>query len=195
MSAIRFGVAVVLASALLTVSACTSATNPEPTAEPLQMLADVAAERVQLADVVAAAKWGTDASISDPEREKELLNSAATKSTRLAIDPAVSIKVFTDQIEANKVVQYALYSRWSAHPDQAPRTRPDLGRIRSTLDQITDRLLTQLKATQDLRAGPGCATQLATVQHHAEQELALDPLHSDALGRALASVCRSGTTS
>ena len=35
--------------------------------------------------------------------------------------------MFTDQIEANKAVQYALYSRWSNHPDQAPTVRPDLG--------------------------------------------------------------------
>lgn len=51
------------------------------------------------------------------------------KSTHLAIDPAVSIEVFTDQIEANKAVQYALYSHWSAHPDQVPTTRSDLGRV------------------------------------------------------------------
>lgn len=111
------------------------------------------------------------------------------KSTHLAIDPAVSIEVFTDQIEANKAVQYALYSHWSAHPDQVPTTRSDLGRVRPILDQITDGLLTQLKATQEVRAHRRCAIQLATARHQVKQARAFDSIHDDALGRALASVC------
>ena len=88
------------------------------------------------------------------------------------------------------MVQYALYSHWSAHPDQVPTTRPDLGRVRSILDQITDGLLTQLKATQDVRTHRGCAAQLATARHHVKEKRALGPIHDDALDRALASVCR-----
>jgi chorismate mutase len=191
MPAMNLTIAVVTVSTLLTVSACTSAADPTADGGPLLAVADVAAQRVQLADAVAAAKWGTGASIDDPVREHAVLESAAAKSRQLAIDPAVSIQVFTDQIQASKAVQYGLYTRWHAHPDQAPTTRPDLGRVRPILDQITDELLTELKSTQDVRAGGGCVTQLAAARQHVAQARALDPLHDDALGRALASMCRT----
>lgn len=191
MSAIAYVVAVATASTLLTLAA--SGGDTSPGGESLEALADFAAQRVQIADAVAAAKWGTNVPIDDPGREQAVLDSVATKSTQLAIDPAVSIEVFTDQIEANKAVQYALYSRWSAHPDQAPTSRPDLGQVRPILDHITDGLLAQLKATQDVRTHSGCATQLAAARQHVTQARALSPLHDDVLGRALASMCRKGT--
>ncbi len=146
MSAITFVVAVVTAGTLLTVAASAPVPDTEPGSESLLGLVDLAAQRVYIADAVASAKWGTDAPINDPVREKTVLDGAVTKSIQLAIDPVVSVQVFTDQIEANKAVQYALHSRWSAHPDHAPATRPDLGRVRPVLDQITDGLLIQLKA-------------------------------------------------
>lgn len=145
MSAIAYVVAVVTASSLLTLAASAPGGDTKPGGESLEALADFAAQRVQIADAVAAAKWGTDAPINDPGREQAVLDSVAMKSTQFAIDPAASIEIFTDQIEANKAVQYALYSRWSAHPDQAPTSRPDLGQVRPILDHITDGLLAQLK--------------------------------------------------
>lgn len=188
-------VATVAASAVLTVAACApAAEDTRSSGESLLALVDLAAQRVQIADAVAAAKWGTDSPINDPVREQAVLRSAATKSAQLAIDPAVSIPIFTDQIEANKTVQYVLSSYWSTHPDRVPSTRADLKSIRPILDQTTDGLLTQLKATQHIRAAPGCAVQLAAARQHVKQERALDPLHDNALGRALKSVCRVETT-
>jgi chorismate mutase len=185
----------VLAATTLSTAACAPAAGTKPGTKPggesLLALTDLAAQRVQIADAVAAAKWGTGTPIDDPARERAVLDSAATKSTQLAIDPAVSIQIFTDQLEANKAVQYALYSRWSAHPGQAPTTRPDLGRLRPILDQITDGLLTQLKATYEVRASGGCVTQLSAARQRITRARALDPVHDDALGRALASICQA----
>jgi chorismate mutase len=158
--------------------------------ESLLALVDVTAQRVQLADTVAAAKWGTDAPINDPTREKAVLDTVTTKSTQLGIDPGISLAVFTDQIEANKAVQYGLYSQWRTHPGQAPTTRPDLAQVRPILDRITDQLLATLKATQQLRAEPSCAVQLTEALHRVERTRHLDPLHEDALTRALTSICR-----
>jgi len=185
--------AVIATTTLLTVSACVPAAEA-PGSESLLALADLTAQRVQTADAVAASKWGTDAPIDDPAREQAVLHSAATKSTQLAIDPAVSIQIFADQIEANKTVQYALYSYWNSHPDKVPSSRPDLGRIRPILDQITNGLLAQLKTTQHIRADRGCATQLAAARQHVRQARTLDALHDNALGRALESVCQVETT-
>jgi chorismate mutase len=194
MSVGTFMVAAMAATMLLTVTACAGETENRSGGESLLGLADLAVQRVQIADDVAAAKWGTNAPIDDPVREQAVLRNAATKSTQLAIDPAMSRQIFTDQIEANKIVQYGLYSYWNSHPDRVPRSRPDLGRIRPVLDQITGGLLSQLKTTQHIRADRGCATQLAIARQHVKQARALDPLHDNAVGRALESVCRVETT-
>jgi chorismate mutase len=177
---------------LLVVIACTTGSPMDAGSanEPLFALVDLAAQRLQVSDAVAASKWGTDAPIKDPTREQAVLASAATQSAQLGIDPTVTVQVLTDQIEASKTIQYALYARWSAHPDQAPSVRPDLVQLRPMLDRITDELLTQLKATQGSRADRTCAARLANARHRAEQARALDQVHEDALGRALASLCR-----
>ena len=156
----------------------------------LLALADVAAQRVLLADTVAAAKWGTAAPINDPARERVVLDAAAAKATRLGVDPVFARVVFTDQIEANKDVQNGLYSQWRAHPDRAPTTRPDLGLVRPVLDRITDQLLVDLRVTTQIRTEPSCAEELTATRHHVEQTRHLDPLHGDALIRALSSLCR-----
>lgn len=195
MPPVRAALSAILAVAVsATLLGCSSARPPTADrtsdSEALLALTDVAAQRVQLADTVAAAKWGTDAPIYDPARERTVLDTVATKSTQLGIDPVVSLAVFTDQIEANKAVQYGLYSRWIAHPDQAPTTRPDLAQVRPILDRITDQLLAELKATQQLRAEPSCAVQLTEARDRVERTQNLDPLHEDALARALSSICR-----
>jgi chorismate mutase len=156
----------------------------------LLALTDVAAQRVLLADTVAAAKWGTGAPIDDPVREQVVLDAAAAKATQLGVDPVFARVVFTDQIEANKAIQNRLYSQWRAHPDRAPTTRPDLGQVRPILDRITDQLLVELKVTAQIRNKPSCAGQLTATRHRVEHTRHLNPLHEDALIRALSSLCR-----
>ncbi|MDQ2880576.1 MAG: chorismate mutase [Actinomycetota bacterium] len=190
---IRALAAVATVAVSVTVLGCSAAVPPSAgnagPGESLLTLTDVAAQRVQLADTVAAAKWGTDTPINDPAREKAVLDAVAAKSAQLGIDPGVSREVFTDQIEANKVVQYGLYSSWRAHPGQAPTVRPDLGQVRPILDRITDQLLAELETTQQLRANPSCTAQLTGTRHRVEQSRHLDRLHEDALARAVSSIC------
>lgn len=50
-------VAAVAASALLCVAACDPPVGAKPASEPLLALVDLAAQRVQMADTVAASKW------------------------------------------------------------------------------------------------------------------------------------------
>lgn len=172
-----------------------SATAPPTAAQTgndhfLLALTDVAAQRVLLADTVAAAKWGTAAPIDDPVREQAVLDAAAARATQLGVDPVFARVMFTDQIEANKAVQNGLYSQWRAHPDRAPTTRPDLGQVRPILDRMTDQLLVALKVTAQIRTDPSCADQLTATRHQVDHTRHLDPLHEDALIRALSSLCR-----
>jgi chorismate mutase len=161
-----------------------------PTHENLLPLVQLSAERVLLADKVAAAKWGTNQPIDDPAREQHELDSVAAQSVRLGIDPVVSQRIFRDQIEASKVVQRGLYRLWSDRPELRPTRRPDLSKeVRPALDRITVELLEQIRDTQSLRVHPSCGGQLIAAFFRVGHEMRLDPLHSAGLARAVPSVC------
>jgi chorismate mutase len=169
--------------------AAPTASAPAPSA--LEPLVDLVAQRLETADTVAAAKFGTDSPIEDPAREKVVLDTASTKATDQGIDADEVRTVFADQIQASKAVQYGLYSRWTAHPNEVPTTKPELGQVRPILDGITDALVRELAATVDLRNGSSCGTQLEGARQRVSDGEHFDALHSDAFDRALVSLCRT----
>jgi len=191
----RFRLSVVVlamaGSVLAVPTAQAEGTGGWPALETLEPLTDLAAERVQVADKVAAAKFGTPAPIDDPAREAVVLNTVRTLSVQMGIDPEVSVAIFADQIEANKQVQRGLYALWTAHPELAPTERPDLVKeVRPILDRITTGLLEQIKATLHARAHASCDGRLIAARAHVVHHRDLDTLHSSALTRALPSVCQ-----
>ncbi|SFW92467.1 chorismate mutase [Amycolatopsis australiensis] len=155
----------------------------------LWRLTDLAAQRVRIADKVAAAKYGTPSPIDDPAREQQIYDSVAARAPGLGLDPADAVRFFRAQIEANKLVQRGLYARWDAHPSSAPRTRPDLGEIRPVIDRLNTDLLTELAATRPARTARSCpahelvAAGVADVVHH------FDALHARALTGAARAAC------
>ncbi|MFE9441122.1 chorismate mutase [Streptomyces sp. NPDC006602] len=156
----------------------------------LMPLTDLFAERLLLADKVAAAKYGTDKPIDDPVREQQVLDDVAARAVGLGLDPDAVTAVFRDQIEANKVVQRGLYARWDAHPELRPTERPDLVKeVRPALDRITTRLLAALQETAGLRASASCVPRLSVAAARSAYGHELDLLHLEGLGRALPSVC------
>lgn len=154
-------------------------------------LTDLAVQRILLGDKVAAAKFGTTQPIDDPVREQQVLNSVAQMSIDLGLDPATSVRLFRDQIEANKVVQRGLFALWTAHPELAPTERPDLvTEVRPQLDRIAREILQQLVTTVDIRqATPRCRAQVTLGRISANLLYRLDTLHRNALTVALQSVC------
>ncbi len=158
----------------------------------LAPLTDLFAERLLVADKVAAAKYGTDKPIDDPVREQQILADVSARAVGLGLDPESVAAVFRDQIEANKVVQRGLYARWDAHPELRPTERPDLVKeVRPILDRITTELLDALKATEGVRNGYGyrCELLLGVAAGRSAFEYRLDYLHLTGLGRAVPSVC------
>lgn len=147
-------------------------------------------ERLTTADSVAAAKWGTDEPIDDPARERQILTEAAKQATELGVDPSVATRVLTDQIEAGKLVQHGLYRFWQRHPEQRPRTRPDLPHtVRPLLDRIDTELLHALDT-----AGPGpaeerCAALMDRAVAARAATARLDALHRLGLARAREHTC------
>jgi chorismate mutase len=179
-----------LAAVLVVFSALLVCTAPASAASPsLWRLTDLAAQRVRIADRVAAAKYGTPSPIDDPVREQQIYDSVAARAPQLGLAPADAVRFFRAQIEANKVVQRGLYARWAAHPAEAPSARPDLGELRPVIDRLNTGLLTELSATLPARTARSCprrqlvAGGLADVVHH------FDALHARALAKALAATC------
>ncbi|NLU67476.1 chorismate mutase [Streptomyces sp. HNM0574] len=154
-------------------------------------LAELAAERLETADKVAAAKWGAGKPVDDPARERQILDDVARRSAATGVDPDEATAVFRDQIEANKLVQRGLHARWERHPAERPAQRPDLAKeVRPVLDRITGELLDALRDSEAARhSGPGCAPRLAADTARAAHARHFDPLHTRGLARAVPSFC------
>ncbi|ONI74553.1 chorismate mutase [Kribbella sp. ALI-6-A] len=153
-------------------------------------LTDLVIERLRVSDDVAASKFGTDSPIENPVREQQVLDQVRAQAEVLGLDPNDAVAFFRDQITASKEVQTGLFARWTAHPDQAPTSRPDLEQIRLRLDQLTTALLQQLAATVDVRDRPiACTIQLTLAVDSGATSEELDTLHRQALGTAVRNVC------
>lgn len=152
-------------------------------------LADAAAERITVSRDVAAAKWAAGTPIDDPEREAQVLRDTTAQATAAGVPADTARAVVGDQIEASKILQRGLHARWAAHPDLRPRHAPDLAEVRPRLDAATRRLITALAASADERTSPACTRTTARQARAAAHRHHLDPLHTAALRRALASAC------
>jgi len=179
---------VIAAAALLALPGTAAAA---PASSPPHPVAALSAERLATADLVAAAKWGTDSPIDDPAREQVVLDSVAAEAQRIGADPAEVRRIFRDQIEANKAVQRGLYARWTAHPEQTPTTRPDLNVVRQTINRINTDLVQVLADSGPQRTAPTCRPELAVAVVEVHHEKHPDLLHTGALVRSLISVCRN----
>ena len=166
---------------------------PAPGHNALDPVVRLSAQRLLIADLVAAAKWGTGQAIDDPARERQVLDAAATEARSLNADPQQVVRILRDQIEASKIVQRGLFRRWTAAPSQVPTIRPDLAKIRAAIGRIDDELVHAIADTAAARSGALCGARLVVDYGQVSRELALDTLHSVALGRALPSVCEDGT--
>ncbi|QNP69871.1 chorismate mutase [Streptomyces roseirectus] len=192
-AAVALGATGTAVAAPATQAASRTATADTATADAptLHTIADLAAQRLATADLVAAAKFGTSSPIDDPAREQQVLDTVAAQAQQLGADPDAVRAVFRDQIEANKLVQRALFQRWTDHPDEAPTTRPDLSVVRVEINRINTELVKALAATADDRASFLCYPELAVSAAQVRHERHLDRLHTKALVRALPSVCES----
>ncbi|MFF4404817.1 chorismate mutase [Streptomyces sp. NPDC001262] len=152
-------------------------------------LARLAAERVMTADLVAASKWISGAPVNDPAREEQVLRDMDAKAQELGIDRPTVQRVFKDQMEANKLVQYALHDRWRDNPEDAPTTAPDLSEIRDRINRINGELLTAIGEAAPVLSAPQCHAVRDRATDTVAEEEQLDPLHTQGLRRALAGLC------
>jgi chorismate mutase len=111
----------------------------------LDSIIDVSARRLVLGTEVAATKFLTGQRIDDQVREQEILESAAGKLRHAGHRYAFGMEFFSDQIEANKVIQRGLHRYWDEHPKEFLGVHRDLtAELRLQLGILNSQMLLAL---------------------------------------------------
>ncbi len=120
-----------------------------------------------------------------------MLDAVARQAAEEGADPAATVRIFRDQIEASKVVQRALHRAWEADPATAPAPseRPDLAEVRLKINRLNGELVRAIAGSGRARAARSCGGLLAVGAMRTRQAHHLDVPHTLALARALPSVC------
>jgi chorismate mutase len=156
----------------------------------LTELVDAAAQRLQVAESVAAAKWSTHGAIEDPGRVEQELARVGAAADAQHIDPNYVTRVFGDQINATEAIEYSRFADWKLNPSNVPAGSPDLSTSRSAIDALNQTMLTQIVANWDLLHSPACASQLDAARRGVIWARQLDSLYQHALSLATTSYCQ-----
>lgn len=156
-------------------------------------LVELSATRLEISRKVALTKWDTGHPVSDPPgdpREKAVIESAAAEGVGRGVSRELATAFFADHIEASTLVQIGLMANWRRTGHVPTEPRADLrAELRPALDRLRSFLLDELNATRNLRALPGCKTQLAIEAGAYVKAHDLAPLFAVGLDRGLARVC------
>lgn len=157
---------------------------------PLTPLVDAAAQRLQIAEPVAAFKWTTHGGIEDEGRVQHELAVMAAAAAAQRVDPDYVTRVFGDQINATEGVEYSRFADWKLNPAGAPRESADLSASRSAIDDLNQAMLSQVVANWDLLHSPACPAQLDLARGGVVRARRLDGLYQRALALATQSYCQ-----
>jgi|SRR5690625_672259 len=159
------------------------------TVGPLAELVDAAAQRLQLADDVAAAKWHTRTAIEDPARaDLQLTALTATAETR-RLDVGYVRRVFIDQIGATEAVEHYRVAQWTLDPAAAPADPPDLGASRTRIDDLNQVMLTRIEQSWPQLHAPQCRSHLEQATRDVGAARGFDGFARQALSAATHSYC------
>jgi chorismate mutase len=171
-------------------SACSLATPARAESPvPLHDLIDAAAERLQIADPVAANKWLTGGSINDPARVQQVLDGVRADAESHGISVVFVQQVFTDQINATEGIEYERFAEWKFDASSAPGSAPDLAASRSRIDGLNHEMVSQIALQWPILHSPTCASEVATAVSDVSDARAFDALYRRALGVATRSYC------
>ncbi|OBH57011.1 chorismate mutase [Mycobacterium sp. E2479] len=161
----------------------------DPTS-PLTALVDAAAQRLQVAEAVAAYKWNKHGAVEDPARVQQELAKLGADAVVERVDRDYVTRVFDDQISATEAVEYSRFANWKLHPASAPADSPELSASRSAIDTLNQTMLTQISAGWELLHSPDCAAQLDAARDGVGRARQFDDLYRQALSSATRSYCQ-----
>ena len=162
-------------------------------AGPLVELVAALAERLQIAEPVAAFKWGTHGYIEDPARVEQEFVALREDAAAAQIDPDYVVSVFHDQINATEAIEYTRFAQWKLNPAGVPPAPPDLAASRAAIDTLNNKILSQITLNWSLLHGPSCGAELAVAKTTVTRVRDLDDLYQQALTTAIRSYCQAGS--
>jgi chorismate mutase len=143
-------------SLLFLLVACQSlppALNPADVAK-VDHLLTLIDQRLNVAPMVAKAKWNSGGAINDPPREQLILDAVTVQANGL--DAGFVRRFFQAQFDASKALQLGLHAQWRQQGAGKFDDAPDLGRdVRPVLDKLTPQLIDALRQIQPLLTAPG----------------------------------------
>ena len=157
--------------------------------EPLYELVDIATQRLQTADPVAASKWLNGGPITDPARVQQVLLTVASDAESVGVPADYVTTLFVDQIDATEAIQYNRFSAWKLDPAAAPVSAPDLSASRALIDSLNHRMVSLIAADRPVLESPDCSTRLSAARDAVTLARQLDPLYRQALEAATRSYC------
>ncbi|SEH65360.1 chorismate mutase [Mycolicibacterium rutilum] len=157
---------------------------------PLYRLVDAAAQRLETADPVAAAKWINGGPLTDKPRADKVLDDVAAEADARGIDRQYVRDVFRNQIDATEGIEYTRFGQWKFDPATAPTTAPDLAESRGQIDRLNKTMVEEIAAQWNSLHSPGCAAALSTATQAVGDARRFDPLFRQALASATRSYCR-----
>lgn len=114
---------------------------------------------------VVLTKWDSPADPPGDPREQEVVAAAAQEARVRGLPGELATAFFTDQIEASKLVRFALMARWRRGGGAPVEPRADLrNELRPALDRLRFRFIDELVATRSLRERPDCRERLSIVR-------------------------------
>lgn len=160
-------------------------------AGPLTALVDAVAERLEIAEPVAAYKWSAQAAIEDPARVAQEIATLREDALAEHVDPDYVARVFADQISATEAVEYSRFSDWKLDPAGAPPAPADLSVPRAAIDTLNTKILSHIALNLSLLNSPACARGLADARADAIRLRHFDNLYQRALTTATQSYCQA----
>lgn len=177
-----------LASALCVVLLLAPPARADST-NPLNDLVDAAAQRLQVADDVAAAKWHSGAAIEDPARVQQQLVALTSAAQVEHLDPEYVTRVFTDQIGATEAAEHYRFAQWKLDLAAAPAAAGDLVASRARIDGFNHAMLTLIGLQWQQLHAPDCTARRDEAVREVSATRQLDEFYRQALTAATRDYC------
>jgi chorismate mutase len=114
----------------------------------LDRLLSLMRQRLALMHDVARWKWNAGKPITDPKRERELLQSVVQRGRGKGLDPDLVRSFFEAQMEAARLVQQADFERWKASGQKPFAGTKSLAVLRQRIDELNAELIEALAAVR-----------------------------------------------
>ena len=178
----------VLATLFLVAAAAGPGSVRADPANPLSELVEAAAQRLQVAESVAAAKWRTGTAVEDPARVRQQLDALGAAADAAGLDPGYVTAIFADQIAATEALQYRRFAEWKLDGSAVPVGAPEFAASRDAIDALNQVMLDQIRQRWPVLRAPECAALREQATDVAGRTL--DGFYQQALTAATRSYCR-----